>query len=135
MNNAIASELEILWSDFPENDVDRKLEAFDRLKTAATKEDLPQLLEALGSDRNDFWVRELLSEPISGLGGPVYLAELFDALQKNHAEGHDNDSFNHFLTEIAWAEPEACKEKLHELMADESFAHRKKAEWLLGFCE
>lgn len=135
MNKAITKELENLWSDFAENDVDEKLEAFGRLKAAATKEDLPQLLDALESGRSDFWVRELLSEPISDLGGSKYLPELFDALQKNYDEGHDNDGFNHFLTEIAWAEPEACKEKLAELLANEKFKHREAAMWLLEFCE
>jgi hypothetical protein len=135
MNTAIVEELEILWSDFEENDVDTKLEAFERLKAIAKKEDLPQLLDALKSERNDFWVRELLSEPISDLGGSKYLPELFDALQKNYDEGHDNDGFNHFLTEIAWAEPEACKEKLEQLLANEDFQHREAAEWLLEFCE
>ena len=135
MNTAIDKELEILWSNFEESDVDAKLEAFERLKLAAKKEDLPQLLDALKSDRNDFWVRELLSEPISELGGSKYLPELFDALQKNYDEGHDNDGFNHFLTEIAWAEPESCKNKLTELLSNENFQHREAAEWLLEFCD
>ena len=135
MNNAIAQELEILWSDFEQSDVDQKLEAFERLKSIAQKEDLQQLIEALKSDRSDFWVRELLSEPISGLGGSEYLPELFDALQKNYDEGHDNDGFHHFLTEIAWAEPQICRDKLEEMLAEKNFRHKEVAEWLLGFCE
>ena len=135
MNSVISKELEVLWADFNESDLDEKLAAFERLNTAATTDDLPQLIDALKSDRNDFWVRELLSEPISELGGSKYLSELFDALQINYAEGHDNDGFNHFLTEIAWAEPQACKAKLLELLSDESFAHKKAARWLIEFCE
>lgn len=82
MSQSIAKELEVLWSKFEENGVEEKLEALEKLKLAATKEDLPQLLDALKSNRSDFWVRELLSEPVSNLGGSKYLPELFDALQK-----------------------------------------------------
>jgi hypothetical protein len=135
MNQAIAKELEILWSDFGENDVDTKLKAFACLKAAATKNDLPQLVDALKSERNDFWVRELLSEPISDLGGIDYLPELFDALQKNYDDGHDNDGFHHHLMEIALAESAKCKQKLLELMATDVFEHKEAAQWLLGFCE
>ena len=67
MNNAILKEMEILWSSFEKFDVDQKLEAFQRLKESATKEDLPVLLDFLRSERNDFWIRELLAEPICDL--------------------------------------------------------------------
>jgi hypothetical protein len=135
MNQAIAKELEILWSDFDDNDVDSKLDAFERLKAATTKNDLPQLIDAIKSFRNDFWIRELLSEPISDLGGADYLPELFDALQKNLEEGHDNDGFHHHLMEIAWFEPVKCKQVLLGLLANEDFIHRETAQWLLEFCE
>jgi hypothetical protein len=135
MNQAIARELEILWSQFDEHDVDEKLEAFKRLKAVATSNDLPQLINAIGSERNDFWTRELLSDPIADLGGADYLAELFAAFEKNRGEGHDNDTFCHHLTEIAWADPIACKRKLQELMSVAGFAHKDAAQWLLEFCE
>ncbi|MES9902385.1 MAG: hypothetical protein ABW168_06835 [Sedimenticola sp.] len=135
MNKVIANELEILWSSFEAHDVDEKLLAFHRLKAASTKNDLPQLIEALKSKRNDFWVRELLSEPISDLGGIEFLPELFDALKKNEDEGHDNDGFCHNLTEIAWAENEACKKQLTELMKSDDSRYKENAKWLLEFCE
>ena len=72
MKETISKELEVLWSNFDENDVDQKLEAFERLKAVVTKDDLPQLLEALKSERNDFWVRELLSEPIADCFSDIY---------------------------------------------------------------
>jgi len=135
MNKVIEKELEILWSDFDENDVEDKLEAFEKLKNAATKDDLPQLVSALKSEKNDFWTRELLSQPICELGGSDYLPELFDALQKNYNEGHDNDGFNFYLTEIASLEPQLCKKKLLELIAAPYFKYKNRAEWLLQFCE
>ena len=85
--------------------------------------------------KNNFWVRELLAEPICDLGGSEFLEELFDALLLNEQEGHDNDSFNHFLTEIADSEPEKCKAKLNQLLAQPNFKHKEKATWLLQFCE
>lgn len=135
MNQNIANELEKLWSDFDKNPVKNKLEAFYRLKKASMKQDLPQLIDALKSERNDFWTRELLSDPISDLGGIEYLSELFDALQKNEDEGHDNDSFCNNLIEITRAEPTACKERLFGLINVIDFKHKAKAEWLLEFCE
>ena len=134
MNKIIEKEMQVLWSDFENCDVEQKLAAFERLKAVCTEKDLPQLVELLNSDKNDFWVRELLSEPISDLGGSEYLPELFDALELNKIEGHDSDSFHHFLTEIAWAEPELCKNKLQELLAQAEFRHKELAEWLLTFC-
>lgn len=127
--------MEILWSDFEDFDVDQKLAAFDRLKESATEADLPRLVEHLASDRNDFWVRELLADPISDLGGFRYLRELFDAYELNEREGHDNDGFNHFLMEIAWADAEGCRSKLNELLAQPNFRHTEIAKWLLDFCE
>lgn len=135
MNEIIQNELAILWSDFDENNVEDKLEAFERLKNLARKDDLPQLISALMSEKNDFWTRELLSQPICELGGSEYLPELFEALQKNYNEGHDNDSFNFYLTEIAFSEPQLCKNKLLELIANPNFKYKNRAEWLLQFCE
>ena len=135
MSQFIEKEMDILWSDFEDYGVEQKLEAFERLKKSATEEDLPKLVELLKSARNDFWVRELLSEPISDLGGTKYLSDLLDALELNEQEGHDNDGFNHQLIEIAWADPDGCKEKLINLLADPTFRHREVAEWLLTFCE
>ena len=127
--------MEILWSDFDHYDVDEKLDAFERLKASVTKKDLPTLVELLKSERNDFWVRELLADPISNLGGTTYLVELLDARERNKQEGHDNDSLNHLLTEIAWFDRQGCRAKLSELLANKDFEHREAAEWLLTFCE
>ena len=135
MNEVIAKELEILWSDFSENDVEQKLESFGRLKNAATKDDLPQLISALKSGKSDFWIRELLSEPISELGRSEYLPELFEALERNYDEGHDNEGFCFFLTELADSEPESCNENLLKLIESPDFKYKKHAEWLLEFCE
>lgn len=132
MPSSLQSDLEILWS---EANIDAVLEAQQRLIAIATKEDLPELVEALRSERNNFWTRELLAEPVACLGGPDVLLELIDAKDKNHKEGHDNDSLNFLLTEIADAEPAACKAKLESLMESPDFPHRNYAKWLLEFCK
>lgn len=135
MNPIIEKGLEILWSDFNDYDVEEKLESFERLKNSATIDDLPQLISALKSEKTDFWVRELLSQPISELGGSYYLPELFEALQKNYDDGHDNDGFCFFLTELADSETELCKKKLLELIDSPTFEYKNHAKWLLEFCE
>ncbi|HBE83907.1 MAG TPA: hypothetical protein DDW24_14180 [Blastocatellia bacterium] len=131
MPTSLQDELEIIWS---ETDVSIVLDAHERLKAFATKEDLSMLLDALKSEKNDFWTRELLAEPIAYLGGSECLPELFDALDRNYQDGHDNDSLAHFLTEIAGLEPAACRAKLEELLNSPDFPHHKYAKWLLEFC-
>lgn len=116
-----------------EVDIDGVLEVFGRLMSVATEADLPTLVAAIQSPRNNFWTRELFSEPICHLGGSDYLEVLFEAAQLGLDEGHDNDSFDHNLTEIAYAEPEKCRAKLEELLARSDFQHREAATWLLDF--
>lgn len=132
MPSRLQSHIEMLWS---EANIDTVLEAQERLKAIAEKEDLPELVEALRSERNNFWTRELLAEPIAYLGGSDFLPELFDPRDKNYNDGHDNDSLNFFLTEIADAEPAACKAKLESLMESPDFRYRDYAKWLLEFCK
>ena len=135
MNPILEQQMEIIWSSFEENDLDEKMAAFEKLNATATEEDLPQLLTLLNSERNGFWERELLSEPISNLGGAQCLPQLFEAADKNTKEGHDNDSFNHFLTEIAWADSEGCEKTLRKMLSAKDYKHKEKAKWLLTFCE
>ena len=115
-------------------DVDGVLAAFERLKTGATVADLPQLVAAIQSPRNNFWTRELFAEPIAELGGADYLEPLLEAAQLGSDEGHDNDSLNTSLIEIATSEPEKCRSSLEALLARSDFKHHEKAKWLLEFC-
>ena len=132
MPSRLQPHLEILWS---EADINTVLEAQARLIAIATEEDLPELVDALRSERNNFWTRELIAEPIAFLGGSDSLRELFDAKDKNYKDGHDNDSLNFFLTEIADAKPAECRAELESLMESPDFPHRSYAEWLLEFCK
>ena len=116
-------------------DVDAVIEAFERLKSVATEADLPSLVAAIRSPRNNFWTRELLSEPISRLGGSDYLEVLFEAAQLGLDEGHDNDSFDANLDGIAYVEPEKCRTKLEELLARPDFTYREAATALLESCK
>lgn len=115
-------------------DVNGVLATFDRLMDKVTKVDLPQLVVAIQSPRNNFWTRELFAAPICQLGGSDYLEILFEAEQLSSDEGYDNDGFNTYLIEIASAEPEKCRAKLEELLARTDFKHDEAARWLLEFC-
>jgi len=127
MGSHLQPYFESLWSGA---NTDSVFEAQQELISIATKEDLPELVDALRSERNNFWTRELLAEPIAYLGGSDILGELFDAKDKNYNEGHDNDSLNFFLTEIAAAERTACRAKLESLIESPDFPHRNCARWL-----
>ena len=135
----IQKEIETIlaWQDVPDDgdiDVDGVMKAFERLISIATEADLPTLVAAIQSPRNNFWTRELFADPICQLGGIDYLEPLFEAAQLNLDEGHDNDSFDMSLTELAYAEPEKCRTKLEDLLARDGFKHREAAKWLLEFC-
>lgn len=132
MNEVIQKEVEILWSG-EEYSIEQKLEAFERLKKAATEKDLPQLIQLLESDRNDFWTRELLCEPVITLGGSDYFPQLFDAYILNENDGHDNDTLNLLLTELAESDPNKNKEILTRLSLDSKY--KDLAEWLLDYCK
>lgn len=135
--NPIESDLEAIFAgnEIPGDvDVDGVLAAFDRLNQKATAADLPTLLAALASPRNNFWTRELLADPIARLGGPAHLPELFVAQAANVAEGHDNDSLDTSLIEIATLHPNACRDRLTQLLAQADYPHADAAHWLLKFC-
>ena len=131
MSSSIAPYLETMWS---ETNVDTVLEAQRRLVSLVTREDLPELVDALKSDRNDFWTRELISEPVAYLGAVDSLPEPFEALEKNSSDGHDGDSLVHFLIEIAMMNPEACRARLEELKDPPDSVNTKFVDWLLEFC-
>lgn len=116
-------------------DIDGVLEAFYRLKAEVSSDDLPLLLKAIQSPENNFWTRELLSEPIARLGGSTVLEPLFVAFAANEKEGHDNDGFSVFLIEIAESETEQCIAECNRLLAHPSFEHGDLARWLLTFTE
>lgn len=115
-------------------DVDGVLGAFERLRSIATTADLPCLVAAIQSPRNNFWTRELFAEPICQLGGPDYLEPLLEAAHLNLVEGHDNDGFDTHLAEMAYAEPDKCRAQLEQLLARDDFRFREAATRLLEFC-
>lgn len=135
MSAYVDEQLETMWRASDADAIDETLEAFARLKQASTKSDLHSLLNALKSERSNFWVRELLAEPIAELGGCACLPELLDALQRGDDDGHDNDGFCSHLVSLAHSDPAACRNALVSLLAKPGFRHKEAAEWLLEYCE
>jgi hypothetical protein len=135
----IAKEIEAIFAgqdlDGGAVDTEGVLKAIERLNAIATKADLPTLIAAIQSPRNNFWTRELLAAPISKLGGSDYLETLLDAAQISLDEAHDNDSFDTYLEGIAYVEPERCQLKLEGLLARPGFRHGEAARWLLKMGE
>lgn len=135
MKELIQKELENLWNKSDDVDIDKQLEIFDGLKSIVTKDDLPQIVSALQSEKSDFWIRELLAEIICDLDGYEFLLELFVALEKNFKEGHDNDGFCFFLTELASSNSIECKKKLENFLFTPDFKYKDNAKWLIEFCQ
>ena len=116
------------------HDVEAQLEAFNKLNSLVTENDLPVLLEAIKSETSNFLVRELLSEPIINLAGAKAIPELMAALQNNFAEGHDNDGFQLFLTELAEEDPKGVRAALEKLAKTATNAELDNINWLLEYC-
>jgi hypothetical protein len=131
---SVESLLALIFEGSANNEVDSVLANFEELKRISTVADLPVLISAMQSEQSDFWLRELLSEPIAQIGGCNYLPILFDALQKGEDEGHDNDGFCFHVTEMAASDPISCRVKLEAMIAAPGHKHKDKAEWLLEFC-
>ena len=101
----IQKEIEAIlaWQDIGDDDdidVDGVLKAFERLKSIAIEADLPALVVAIQSPKNNFWTRELFADPICYLGGVDYLEPLLEAAQLGLDEGHDNDGFDALLRDL-----------------------------------
>ena len=128
----IAEIIEFLESG---KDVKAQLDPFTRLKALVTENDLPVLFAALRSETSNFWVRELLCEPIIKLAGAKAIPELMAAFQKNFEEGHDNDGFQLFLTELTEQDPTGVRIELEKLATTASKAELENINWLLEFCQ
>ncbi len=64
--------------EVPTESMESDLALFGEIRKIASANDVPILLEAMKSDRANFWIREMLAEPVCGLGGPGDLPELLD---------------------------------------------------------
>jgi hypothetical protein len=131
----IETEINAFFSASDDENPDGVLSAFDQINANATKSDVPALLDAIRSPKNNFWTRELLSQPICKLGGIDCLELLLEALQKGKDEGHDNDGFVASLWTLTDADPRGCRTKLNELLSRADFKQREQALWLLEFCQ
>src|SRR6476660_6759778 len=121
-----------LVHDIKGDDIERMVESAELLMKESTAQDIPRLLELL--THTDFVVREAAAWPLSIVGGPEYLPQLFDAYQKGFDDGHDNDGFTAALIELIELHLDAGRSKLEELSASTNSNYKKHASWLLEFC-
>ncbi len=112
-------------------DIDQALRWFEEVRAVSKESDLPRLVEALGRPESDFWIREMLADPIAELGGLESLRELIEAFEHNFQDGHDNDGFQVILIEVVESDIVASRAKLNELRS----TFPESVEWLLEFCE
>ncbi|MCP3974118.1 MAG: hypothetical protein GY720_06465 [bacterium] len=120
--------------EVPTGSMKRDLALFAEIRRAASRSDVPLLLETMQSDRANFWIREMLAEPACDLGGPKALPELLGAFAANTAEGHDNDSFSVHLIGLVEEEPAASAAVLSEIIEEGDADLRPIAGWLLEYC-
>jgi hypothetical protein len=96
------------------------------------QEDVLPLLELLNDD--DFFVRETAAVALCGLDSIDFLEQILAALQRGFDAGHDNDSLQAALSDMALLKKDAVKAKLGEIRnrADEKM--NGNIDWLLEFC-
>lgn len=116
-----------------EADIDGVLEAFYHLNDTVTEHDIPFLLKSIKSPRNNFWTRELLSEPIARLGGVITLEPLLRGCYANEKENGETDGFSAHLSYLVARKPQASYKELKRLKNDPDFEHNELCDWLLEY--
>ena len=106
---------------------------FEFLDANAKAEDVPRLMGLMNDE--DIVVREVVSGPLGRLAGPADLPQLLAVLQRGIDEGHDCDSLQAALVEIAETHKVSAQQVLTVLTKSSDRATRENAEWLLEFCE
>jgi HEAT repeat protein len=114
-------------------DSDSAVAAAAELQSAASPEDVPQLVELLTDE--SFFVREAAAWPLSDLGRVDLLPQLLAAYNRGCAEGHDNDGFSAALIDLVQSKPIEARAQLSEFARSTDPELRKSSVWLLGFVE
>lgn len=135
MKTTITDDLATMWNGRNGEAVDDTLAAYDRINNHATREDVPQLLSFIEQDDIGFWIRELLMVPILFEGGSRYLLDVFEAMRKNEAEGHNNAILTSELEGYVEMNPDECRPLLKTILAKDASLYRDYADWLLEYCE
>lgn len=116
------------------DDVDAQVAAFDELNASVTEADLPVLTAEITRADANAWVRELLAEPALRLGGVRSLRGVLTAMRLNYEQGHDNDSLEALLVELAEAHPAAVRAELRKLEHSAGGVEIEHIRWLEDFC-
>lgn len=132
----LADLLDLVHSDsrHDEHTVEEHLRFFEEIAAIASIDDIPVLLDALLSEKADFWTREMLAGPLCRLGGPELLKPLLTAFDRSRADGHDNDSFNVCLWELVESAPDESANVLRGLREQTPEISDHTIDWLLEFC-
>lgn len=102
------------------------------LPNKAGQDDIPRLLELLND--GDFIVREAAAVALCRLGAVSFLEQILAALQKGFDDGHDNDSLQGALGDMAMMEKTAVRAKLEEMRTGADETLEENIDWLLEYC-
>ncbi len=126
---------EITWeniiTDLSNDDSEKAINASFLLDKYATKEYLSDLYLLIESD--DFWIREVAAVPLARLEGLKVLPNLFDALNKGFADGHDHDGLQSTLFDLLESYPQKASAMLLQMLDSNDELDRENAAWGLGF--
>jgi len=127
------TEWKKLVSDFLDTtNLKVSLKAGRAISKRAKASHLPELYALLEKSDN-FYVREMVCEPIARLDGAKALPLLFKTLQRGEQDGHDNDGLVNTVMGVLESDKSACLSYVLELLRSEGAGERIDAAWALGF--
>jgi hypothetical protein len=102
------------------------------LPNKVNQDDIHRFLELLND--GDFIVRETAAVALCGLVAVPFLEQILVALQKGFDDGHDNDSLQGALSDMATMNTASVKSKLNEIRIGADTKLIENIDWLLECC-
>ena len=123
------------WSqlihDLRGEDVERSVNACQKIDEVADESDIPELYSLLND--KSFFIREAVASPLSRLEGAKALPHLFQAYKRGFQDGHDNDGLTATITDLLEEKAEEIAPLLLEMLHSTDSETRANAAWALGF--
>jgi HEAT repeat protein len=123
------------WSQLIEDlrgeDIDRLVNAYQKIDEVADKSHVPELYSLLNDE--NFVIREAAASPLARLEGAKVLPHLFQAYTRGFQDGHDNDGLSATITDLLEEKAEESAPLLLEMLQSSDSETRANAAWALGF--
>jgi HEAT repeat protein len=120
-----------LIQDLRGEDIDRSVNACQKIYEVADKSHIPELYSLL--DDESFYIREAAASPLARLEGIKALPYLFQAYTRGIQDGHDNDGLTTTIADLLEENVKEIAPLLVEMLQSPNSETRFNAAWALGF--